>query len=288
MHKSISPKSGRAPDAAPRWIQVQAGAIRPEDLLRRSRRVALAKRLSVLYRSRALFSVRMRHWIASCERNAGFQCPPQYAQACFGRRLLLQVSPGSIGAELPDWLTDGQTRLHTSDYFFCGAPIAELTRPLGNTAVFKEIEELFAARFDFRATPTYGRMLKQIEPGNPPSRRRTKLASRAELDRYFENVLRLVESIRANGVVGHSESAGLFVPDREIGVAIAGNGALVKLPGAQHRCAIASMLGCTRIPVEIRMVHTSRVRAQLESGRRSLLEALEGVFDEAAARYTVR
>ena len=122
MHKSISPKSGRAPDAAPRWIQVQAGAIRPEDLLRRSRRVALAKRLSVLYRSRALFSVRMRHWIASCERNAGFQCPPQYAQACFGRRLLLQVSPGSIGAELPDWLTDGQTRLHTSDYFFCGPP----------------------------------------------------------------------------------------------------------------------------------------------------------------------
>ena len=60
--------------------------------------------------------------------------------------------------------------------------------------------------------------------------------------------------------------------EQDIGVAIDATGRLCKLPGGQHRFAIARALGLSEIPVQVRMLHVDVLQGQCAQTLTSMIE----------------
>jgi len=246
---------------------------------RRARAVAFSRWLAPLAGQRLVFSRLLARALRQAEGERGFRLSPFYALAYYGERLLIEIDPASMTRVMRGWLADGPRQVHTLDAFLSAASWQRLALPLGSTEVTRQMQELFAAGMDHTRTQTYRNMLRALRQGKPASRRRQILDSEAAIESYFADVRGLVESIRTNGVVSHRTGAGTFVVDRDIGVALDADGDIVKLPGGQHRVAIASALGIPRIPVEVRMIHTGLLRGLMD---RKGLDAVEAVLAACA------
>jgi ParB-like chromosome segregation protein Spo0J len=105
------------------------------------------------------------------------------------------------------------------------------------------------------------------------TRQHRRLRTRADVDEYFERFVALFRSIEQHGVVRRAAGR-----DRDIGVALGPWGDLVRLPGGQHRLAIASVLGLERIPVQIRMVHADLLRRRMDGRELGPVAALDSLF----------
>ena len=235
---------------------------------RRARAAAVARRLAPLAGQSLVFPHLLKRALRQAERERGFRLSPYYALNYFGERLLVEIDPASMTRVMKTWLTDGRRQVHTLDAFLSGARWRGLALPLHSTEVTRQVQELFAAGMDHTRTTAYANMLQALREGKPVSRRRQMMDSEAAIERYFADVRALVESIRAHGVVSHRGGSAAFDVDRDIGVALDADGDIVKLPGGQHRVAIAAALGIRRIPVEVRMVHTGLLRSVM--GRNGL------------------
>jgi hypothetical protein len=111
----------------------------------------------------------------------------------------------------------------------------------------------------YRSTGAYASLIKAAECGKPMWRQQILLDRRELIDLYFERFSALFRSIREHGVLSYNrlrERERAEPGERNVGVAIGCDGQLYRLPGGQHRTAIAKVLGLPSMPVEVRLIHT--------------------------------
>ena len=263
---------------------LSANALTAEDYARRRRRNRGARLVSAAAGARPVFSILLKRAVIRLEDEPGFALYPSWAQRCFGSRLLVHVSPSRIAHYMCDWLERGAKRnaFHSSDYFLGSGSWEALTREVSRMPVLQEARELIEADWNFRITASYRRLDGARRSGSPITRQQIKLDSIEKIDAYFIRFRSLYQSILQHGLLANSAIAtnlGIEA-DREIGVAVDANGSLVKLPGGQHRFALAAVLGLDLIPVEVRMIHCDAVAAIREQRNSSPLAAVEHLLGQ--------
>jgi hypothetical protein len=110
-----------------------------------------------------------------------------------------------------------------------------------------------------RDTSEYQRLISKVRAGDLGWARGLK--SPRDVDRYFDQLLEAVESIRKGGMRSQVELAG--TQGDEVRVCIGRNGDLSIFGGGTHRLSIALVLGIDRIPVLVKRVHRSWVASCL-------------------------
>ncbi len=116
------------------------------------------------------------------------------------------------------------------------------------------MRQLVVEGVPFRETDEYAAMLSDLETYGRTRRR--GLASREEVDRYFEGILALAERIRTEGYrrTYRTTREGAVAPD-EITVRIGRDGAFLKCRKGTHRLALARVLGIPSVPVVVDLFH---------------------------------
>jgi hypothetical protein len=248
--------------------------------------------LAPLMGTQPVFARLLRDALAHARQGAaGFWLPQAYALRRFGTHLDLTVPASAVGALLLDGVDVAGPRVahpspaapkvstqrpraaprgrlfHTGHWFIGAGDWSPILLPFARHQVSREAEELAAADLRFRDTPVYARYRRRAEAGKPMVRNRLVLDTPAAVDVYFEGFVALFESIREHGLRRRAEFAGrrgwragrrrwlAELGEQDIGVALAAQGRLVKLPGGQHRFAIARALGLEAVPVQVRMLH---------------------------------
>lgn len=240
--------------------------------LRRTLHVALAAPLA----SRAVFERLLRHAVRSTGNGEmRFLVPAVVARTHFGNTLQLEIPSAWIDQRLPDWIEHAGRRYNVNDFFLGAGDWSGLTHTFMDSTVATEAIELHEHKLDFRRTGAYHAYLSRMEAGQPVMRNRVRLASPELIEAYFARFVSLFRSIETHGLmrladarrrtVQMSTAAGLRrwradFAERDIGVAIGRSGEVYRLPGAQHRTAIALVLGIPRLPVEVRLVHADWLR----------------------------
>ena len=208
-------------------------------------------------------------------QDGGGDVSPVQAALAFGDALALNVAPAKISQRMVDQVDDGRRMRRTDGMFLFGGDWSPLLFPLDNARVHVEILQVCRAREAFRDTSRYRALARQIGSGERIRRGASVLRSLADLDAYYGYCLDLVESIDRNGLQprGALGEGALKAHhgvrtwwqdrvERDVGVAVAEDGALVHHGSGRHRLAVAIGLGLERIPVEVRLVHSGWLTAQ--------------------------
>lgn len=198
---------------------------------------------------------------------SGFWLPSAYALRRFGTALDLEITAHDLSHTLLDGVEVGGRHLHTGHWFVGAGDWSPILLPLARHQVSCEAAELLAADLRFADTRVYGRYRRRSEAGRPMVRNRVVLDSVERVDAYFEAFVSLFASIRENGLQRRAQwtrrdrRRPSYRPwaaewnEQDIGVALTADGRLCKLPGGQHRFAIARALGLSRVPVQLRLLH---------------------------------
>jgi hypothetical protein len=225
-----------------------------------------------LFGSRLLFPTQFDDVVAKSLTDPGAaELSPRHAFWYFGSVLRLWVDPALLKARLSDYVRDERGIRWIGSSFLDAANWSGAVIPLTRSPVHIEIVELVDANLDFARTRSYRKMLAWARRGLPVVRNGIVLSSVEAIEAYFRYCADLISSVRGNGVVpraemyrldqrallGHRKARPqrLNAVERDIGVAINGNGRLVRHLGGKHRTAIAQALQLPRIPVEVRLVH---------------------------------
>jgi hypothetical protein len=254
-----------------------------QDVQRRRMRNRRVRAATGLFRSKRLFSWFLnRALVRACPEQHGFFVPTAWAQACLKDRLRTAVPTLEIRQVMFDWLQVGGRSLHASDYFIGGGDWSVFLRSIEKSAIMQEAIELIEKDMAWSKTEVYRAMLQAIERGAPLRRQQMLLDSEEAIARYFQRFHRLAESIRTRGMLRPADvdRPAENLGEREIGIALDCDGSLVKLPGGQHRVAIARAIGLPRIPVEVRLIHAGLVSERSrEKGKRPLEAVLDLISD---------
>lgn len=228
----------------------------------------------------------------------GFFVGVPFALAHFGDDLLLDLPTTKIDRRLVDLIRCGRQTLHVSDYFLGLGDWHLLSNSVMKSSVAAEAIELAKHGLDYRETVAYRRYLARAKAGRAVTRNRIRLDSGAQIDGYFERFVALFRSIESRGLL-RLEAARRNAPEisgssvvrhwatevseRELGVAIGPAGEYYRLPGGQHRTAIAMILGLKTIPVQIRLVHSEWVLAAMQRHRRGAAASVRMAMREIQA-----
>jgi hypothetical protein len=269
------------------YRRVAPRELTPIELRHRKRNLGLARNTSWLFGHGILFNRLLSRGLRSlAKQRRGFAVPSAWGVAACGQGLQLYCPPGQVDLQLTDWVGWGEKRWHLNDFFLGAGDWAPLLKPSTDTFVAREAEELYACAFDFRATRTYAVLMQAAFDGRPVRRQQLLLDRPESVDRYFEHFVRLFHSIQGKGILSCAElsAGGHGTPlERDIGVAIGAGGEVYRLPGGQHRTAIARVLGLKRLPVEVRLVHEQWLRKAIdESSEKPLLALCLGIKQLAA------
>ncbi|NJC87780.1 MAG: hypothetical protein FIB02_04490 [Desulfuromonas sp.] len=250
----------------------------PADLRRRRWRLGLARRSRWLFRHETIFNWRLRQGLAMLSsRRHGFAVPSSWGVAACGLELQLLCPPRQIPLQLVDWVGRGEERWHLNDYFLGTGDWLPLARPSDDTSVGREAAELHACSFDYRSTTSYAALLEAIGAGRPVRRQQILLDTPRQIDLYFERFIALFHAIASQGVLPQRRlrELGAAAPgEGDVGVAVTADGGLLRLPGGQHRTAIARLLDLPAMPVEVRLFHAEWLRGVMAQGNRSPIEAI--------------
>ena len=216
---------------------------------------------------------------------AGFWVPQAYALRRFSSRLDLIVSAASIRELLLDVVALHGHHFHTGQSFIGAGDWSQVLLPFARHQITREARELKAAELRFRETRCYAAYRLRAEAGRPMVRNRLVLDTPAAVDAYFDGFVALFESIAEHGLRRRADfvaragwQAGrrrwlAELGEQDVGVALAADGRLVKLPGGQHRFAIARALGLKEVPVELRLLHVDALQGMSASALIELIDA---------------
>lgn len=211
--------------------------------------------------------------------NGGGAISPKQAAAHFGSGLFLEISPSTLTHRLEEKFFDGDSRRWIGEYFLDAGDWRNILSPLDDSPAHQEIVEICRWRQNFRECPLYRKYLARLTKGTPRRRNGRYLDSIEKIDGYFQYYLDLIESIERSGILprnrfqklkdtgeNHRATRSLWhdMVERDIGVAIAADGSLVRHTSGKHRLAAAIGLGLDRIPVEIRMVHADWLQGEMQ------------------------
>jgi hypothetical protein len=235
-----------------------------------------------------------------------FSVPTPWAVRYFGRSLELECAAVRIVSNMADWIHSAaddrplEDRVwHSHRFALGGGDWSELLLPIHKNSVLQEAQQLKAVGLRFREIQAYADYREAMERGRPRRRNHVLLNSSARIDAYFAGFIALFESIAALGfqrrsalhqaAATHSTGTMRRKPGwlqwfrewsaGDIGVAVDAQGALHRLPGGQHRMAVAHALDLLTVPVTVRLVHADWVRRQMESGRQSPVAAVSTGLD---------
>lgn len=263
----------------------------PDRLARDNRAGMVAAQLARLVPlSKRRFARRLKTAIDEAERTGdGFYLTRFAAQRALGSSLVIDVDPRRLAHKLPDRLEAQGKSLWIGDRFLAAGDWRDLITPTAKTPVSREVLEIVAADFDFRATAQFKSALARVKAGKRVRRNFRTLASEDAITDYFASVAETARSIAAQGVVGRRQFRRSFrqvlryrqvrpiwleLFEADIGVAVAADGSLVRFGCGAHRTGAAIALGLESIPVEVRMVHVARLRQWMDIHRCGPLPAL--------------
>lgn len=282
------------------WTSLAPGQLKRSDELRRLLNTLISGGFAGVFRQQSAFGRIVKSALQQAEQAPFFGLPVAYANAYFSSDLLLELAPAVIENRLADWIQAGGSRFHIDTCFLGNGDWQPLLSPLAKSSVTMEARELLKHQMDFRATGAYKRYMMRLKKGRPVARNKVVLDSPELIDGYFQRYVRLFDSIRTHGILrrgvrieGYDERSS--VPglrhrwtelwEKEIGVAIGADGEVYRLPGGQHRTAIAQALNLQRIPVQIRLLHTDWVRQQMKVSGEPALAAIHYGIARLRAYY---
>lgn len=219
--------------------------------------------------------------------------PMLHARLFFRRRLVLAVDPAGLERQLAVNVTDGTWWIDLADRLTDAGDWTDVIHPLANYEAHRDMMALIGAGLRYRDTALYADLAERAAAGDPAVRFGVTLADRARIDAYFDYYAALVRSIERRGLMPRSALRLRKVPrgggvrpwyewtERDPGIAIGPNGEVLRFAGGRHRTAIAKALGLPSMPVELRLVHTRWLRAEME---RTGLAADRILLDWAAER----
>lgn len=242
------------------------------------------------------FTGRFDRLVEKLRAHGSAALPATQARFFFGDQLLLDIHPRAIEQQLQEYVMERDVAHWIGDYFLDGGEWGAVLKPVAASSSHAEIVEIYHMRRSFREGERYRLYAERITGGRPLRRNHATIDTIDKLDAYFEYYLALVEDIERNGIVpfarlgmlGHTGRAHRWarsvwqdLAERDIGVAIAADGSLVRHTAGKHRMAAALMIGLERIPVEVRMVHVRWLAAQMERFGLPAAEALVAGLEEA-------
>ncbi len=187
---------------------------------------------------------------------------PRGLQSNLGEYRILYIPIENIKFHISDWIVLDKKEFHISDYFTIDGEWERCKKDINNMYPYIEAVELIKNDWKHRDTLAYKKYTKELQDGTPRRRQQILLDSIEKIDTYFLRYKSLYNSISKQGLLSNLEASklNLTYQDREIGVAIDKDTTLVKLPGAQHRLALAKAMGIKKVPVEIRMIHLDLIK----------------------------
>jgi hypothetical protein len=212
-----------------------------------------------------------------------------------GGKLIIEIDPAQVGDQFPVMKVINGQSVRFAEHFLGRADWSHHLEKLDRSTVYREVAELLAGDFNYRATAIYGELRKRISEGKAPVRNLLALDTDEKLDLYFDHVVEVIRSIassgyrrrpRYNGIesavaaMPHSSAirpVAIELMESEIGVAVNANGSLHRIGPGTHRLAIARLLKFQRIPVEVRMFHVQWVRRAIGSTGRPLQAIFSGI-----------
>lgn len=195
-------------------------------------------------------------WHFSLRSISPFAFHTSFIKNTFGSILKIECNVESLEHTMYDWIDADKIIFHCSDYFIMSGDWSELKMEFSKSPVMREVAELIEAKWNYRQTKTYASMVEKMNQGNPLTKQQIKMDAIKNIEDYFERFHKLYESIKSYGVLGVEALNNIGLKsEKDIGVAIDKDGKCIRLPGGQHRLAIAVALKIQKIPVEVRMIH---------------------------------
>lgn len=234
-----------------------------------------------LYLSLSLRRISTGHY----DRAARFE----YVERAYRQHLVTEIDPSRLKRRLIDVISDGTQHARLSHWFLDGADWEQALVPLNTSDVHQEMEAVFQPPEALSDTPAYRKLLSLAASGRPQTHNGVSLTSPELIINYFEHYRNLKDSISQHGFLSRHDvlhgisdqfsdskvrSKKAELREREVGVAIAADGELVRMVGGHHRTAIAQHLKLSRIPIQIRLVHKNWLFRQMHDMRLSPKEAL--------------
>lgn len=140
----------------------------------------------------------------------------------------------------------------------------------------KELRGIILGGEDYRNTPRYQNMLRQLEAEGHT--RFPRCESQAEIDAYYEGVFELADSMRSQGYRPSEETGA----KGDIDVRIDRFGRLLKCGQGTHRLALARILKLSSVLVRIDLVHTQWLATCIRPSVPETIEALQNSINQAA------
>jgi len=134
---------------------------------------------------------------------------------------------------------------------------------------------------DYRSLPVYETLRE--EQARTGTTYLKNLKSPDQIDAYFQQIPKLAESIRRDGI-----RPGREFGSKEIQVRIARDGTLLKCGEGTHRLAIARAVGIEQVPVEVELCHASWARQVMQRYSAPFPTALAQWFADPVDGPTVR
>ena len=208
-----------------------------------------------------------------------------HAQWYFGDKLVFWIDPKLLRRRLLDRVSADGADFWLSDRFLDGADWSAVIRPVEDLAEHRDMLQLVTYGARYPEMPLFREFASRIRSGQPPKRYGKILDDEDKLHAYFRYFLQLADNIREHGFQQQSalptrpaegvEVRGRWAArQRNIGVAIASNGEVLRFLGGRHRTAIAQALSLPAVAVEVRLVHAGWLTLQMIRRGHSPAEAL--------------
>lgn len=263
---------------------------------RRLIRTPMIEGISALWRlvplGRDRFDRRLARAMADAAGHSGFYLGGFAAHRALAGALIIDINPAILEQRLEHRLKQAGRVCSIRDRFLGAGDWGPLLTAIGGSSTHREVVEVVAAGFDYRATPSYHRALARALGPKPVRRNFVVLSSPAKVESYFRQTAELCQSVHEHGVVSRGDygwrlaspgTGSVRLPwielgELDIGVAVGPAGELYRFASGKHRTAVAQALKLKSIPVEIRLVHLDWLARQMAETGLSPADALvEGV-----------
>jgi len=258
-----------------------------------------ASTITAPFIGRAFPSVLERGWRHAARGH--FAVPAPWFVHYFGLALELETTPQHLESIMTDWISataDPEPATgsiwHINRFALGGGDWSALLSPLFHNQVYQEALQLKAAGLRFHETQTYADYCEAVACSRPRMRNYRLLDTRERVDAYFAGFAHLFESIAAHSLqrrrslrrsachqgaatTRRKPSWRLWFSEwneRDIGVAVSAVGSLHRLPGGQHRMAVAHILGLPTVPTTVRLLHSAWVSSRVQGLQQPLVPAI--------------
>lgn len=193
---------------------------------------------------------------------------PRDARIFYGSALLRWVPAWSVGRTLVTQVQAHGRPVWLRDRFIDAGDWSGISKPVAECFHHQWFHDL-AWSDDPAASPSYRRLVHQMETGRPMQVGPLVLDSMEAIECYRRYCQSLLDSIRAHGVTPRDRTPDFAAArsdgrhprsertEGDIIVAVGPGGEFYRMLAGRHRICAAQALGLDRVPVHIRLVHAA-------------------------------